>query len=90
MVDYLFLALILVELAIIVVQAYERFAYAEQMAAQHQKLIAAILTKNPAEYREMIKADKEPTAEKAETTDDIEISNASDEEFNKHIFAQTQ
>jgi len=90
MVEYIFVAVIALLLSIIVVQAIERFHYADQMNGQQQKLIAAILSKNANEYTQVIKAEKEPAPESKANDDEVELSNADDKTFMSFIKTQTQ
>lgn len=56
--------------------------------AQEQKLVTAILSKDATEFAHAIKTEKEVPQER-NNPDEVELANATDEEFDKFIRQQT-
>jgi hypothetical protein len=81
---FIIIALILV----IVIQAIERYFHNEQTQKEQVRLIAAVLSKNMKEYTEAVKTEEKPVKPLVIHTDEVDLSNASDSEFDKYIEGQ--
>ena len=87
MVDLVPLFIIVTLVIVIIIQAIERFVYADQMQRQQKELMMAFLSKNAMEFSVAVKTEKEPNEEIAES-DEVELDKADDKEFDKHIAEQ--
>ena len=84
MADLLIPFIILTLIAVIIIQAIERYFFAKQANEEHTKLTMALLSKSSGELAIDIKKEKEPT-KFAPEPDEVDLSQADDEVFDKHI-----
>lgn len=81
----------IITLALLVLaQAVERYFYAKSMNEQLSKATKAIMSRNINEYLSALNADKPSGNEQIADNDEVELEQATDEEFIKHIKSQTE
>ena len=81
----------IITLALLVLaQAVERYLYAKSMNEQLSQATKAIMSRNINEYLSALNADKPSVNAQVVDNDEIEIEQATDEEFTKHIKSQTK
>lgn len=85
MADLIFPFIILTLLAVIIIQAVERYFYASLMQSEQSKLIAAIMSKNMNEYTHAVRVEKEKTPPGFSEPTEVDLSQASDDEFDRFI-----
>ena len=84
MADFASLFVVLALLAVIIVQALERYYYAQLMQQEQARLITAVMSKDVKEYTEAIKTEKQQPFTQPEPDED-QISELDDKDFDKHI-----
>ena len=78
----------IITLALLVLaQAVERFFYAKSMNEQLSKATKAIMSRNINEYLSALNADK-PAGKEVAEDEEVELDQATDAEFLKHIKSQ--
>lgn len=87
--DYLLIFIVFTLIAVIWIQAIDRFFYSQHMMDEQSKLIKAIMSKDVKEYTEAVKTELNVVDPPLED-DEIPLSQATDEEFDKLIKQQTQ
>lgn len=87
--DYLLIFIVFSLIAIILIQAIDRFFYSHHMQDEQSKLIKAVMSKDVKEYTEAVKTELNVVDPPLED-DEIPLSQATDEEFDKLIKQQTQ
>ena len=81
----------IITLALLVLaQAVERYLYAKSMNEQLSKATKAIFSRNINEYLSALNADKPSGNAQVVDNDEVELEQATDEEFAKHIKSQTE
>lgn len=80
---------ILVLVVVIVLQAVDKHMTSETHQKEVSKLIAAVMAKNIQEYTGAVKAETEKVVD-VPPSDEIDLSNATDIEFDKFIKSQDQ
>lgn len=83
--EYLLPFIVVTLLAVIIIQAVERYFYASQMEKVKDKLIAAIMAKDITEYNAALKTEQEIQQPKLPENQEFDMSNISDDLFDKHI-----
>lgn len=71
-------------IGVIIAMAVERFFYGQQMSDQHEKMVTALLSRDATEYSIAVKTEKDPVKPQVES-DEVDLGQASDEEFDKFI-----
>lgn len=89
MIDLGYLIAIIVLGAVILIQAVERHYTVEQEQREKSKLLAALLSKNVTEYKEVLREEKKADEPKS-NPDEVLESEATDEEFYRSIKQQTK
>lgn len=74
---------------VIIVQAFERYFYGEQVQREQAKLLAAVLSKNMNEYTSAVRIEKEEKAPQFEGPSEVPLTEVDDETFMKHIRSQS-
>lgn len=69
---------------VIVAQAVERFFFAREMNQRVSEAVRAIMSRNINEFISATQADK-PSKTNFTQSDEIELNEANDEDFDKHI-----
>ncbi len=86
--EYLYIVLVITLVFVILAQAVERFSYGQQAQREQSKLIAAVLSKNINEYTSAIRVEKEDKAPQFNESDEVDLTHADDETFDKFIERQ--
>ena len=80
----------IITLALLVLtQAVERYLYAKSMNEQLSRATKAIMSRNINEYLSALNAEKPTDKNEVVEDEEVELGNASDEEFDKHINSQS-
>lgn len=74
---------------VVIAQAAERYYFAREMNDRVSQAVKAVMSRNINEYISATQAEK-PAASQFTETDEVFLSEASDEEFDKHIEQQTK
>lgn len=90
MADFIIPFVILTLIAVIVIQAVERYSYASQMEKVKDKLVAAVLSKNMNEYNDNLRIEKQPKTPVFPEATEQEASTMDDKEFDNHIKAMNE
>lgn len=92
MIDLLLPFIIFTLLAVIIGQWVQQHLMGKQMQEERARLLAAIMSKNSAEYQEVLKTEKQPKEEKKPSVnaDEVSLDQATDQEFDKFIKQQTE
>jgi hypothetical protein len=91
MIDLLLPFIIFTLLAVIIGQWVQQHLTGKQMQEERARLLAAIMSKNSAEYQEVLKTENQPKEEKKQgNADEVSLDQASDQEFDKFIKQQTE
>lgn len=85
MTDFLLPFIITALIAVIIIQAVERYFFSEQARRERNDLLTYILSRNPREFNEAIKVDKISLKKNELNTDEVELSEATEEEFNRFL-----
>lgn len=88
MIDFITPLIFLCQLGVIAGVLVFHFASAKEWNRQQEKLVTALLSKDATEYAHAVKTEKE-LPEQREDPGIVELANASEEEFDKHIKAAT-
>lgn len=75
-------------IVVIIVQAFERFFFAEQAQKEQSKLLAAVLSKNMNEYTSAVRVEKEEKPPVFTEPESVPLAEVDDETFMKHIRTQ--
>jgi len=78
---------ILTLIAVIIIQAVERHFYAKQEQVEKSKMIAAIMSKDINDYTHAVRVEKETKVPDMTQPSEINLADADDDEFMKHIKA---
>lgn len=70
---------------IVLVQVVERYLFAKQVHKQLENANKAVMSRNIDEYLNATKKEDKKSTEAPPDSDEVLLSEASDEEFNKHI-----
>lgn len=84
MTDFILPFIIAALIAVIVIQALERYFFSEQVHKERHDMLKFILSKNVHEYNEVTRVEKQ-SPEKLTNPDEVDLTEASEEEFNKFI-----
>ena len=88
--NYFTIFVILTLVAVIIIQAVERYFHIEQLQRENSKLIAAVLSKNMGEYTHAVRVEKEVRIPQEVNPDEIPLDSASDKVFDEFIKAQNE
>lgn len=85
MIDFLTPFIVLALIAVIIVQAVERYFYSEQVNRERHDMLKFILSRNARDYTDITHVDKKIPEAQTNLSDEVDLTEADDDVFDKLI-----